>query len=70
MHHDVLLFLLGLAVLLGLARSLGEMCKRVGFPAVVGEILTGVLLGRTVLGRVAPGAFARPGARPPPSASG
>ena len=58
MHHDVLLFLLGLAVLLGVARIAGEMCRHFGFPAVVGEILTGVLLGKTLLGRVFPGAYA------------
>jgi Kef-type K+ transport system membrane component KefB len=57
-HHDVLLFLLSLAVLLGAARTLGEVCRRLGFPAVVGEIIAGVLIGKTVLGRVAPGAFA------------
>ena len=57
MHHDVLFFLLGLAVLLGVARILGEICRRWGLPAVAGEILAGVLLGRTLLGRVAPPAF-------------
>ncbi len=58
MHHDVLLFLLGLAVLLGVARILGEVCRRWGFPAVAGEIVAGVVLGKTLLGRCAPGAFA------------
>jgi Kef-type K+ transport system membrane component KefB len=57
-HHDVLLFLLGLAVLLGVARIFGEICRLLGFPAVVGEILTGVLLGKTLLGRIFPGAYA------------
>ena len=57
-HQDVLHFLLGLAVLLGVARILGEVCRRFGFPAVVGEIVSGVALGRTLLGRFAPGAFA------------
>jgi Kef-type K+ transport system membrane component KefB len=56
-HHDVLLFLLGLAVLLGLARILGEIARRFGFPAVVGEIIAGIALGKTLLGRVAPNAF-------------
>jgi Kef-type K+ transport system membrane component KefB len=56
-HHDILLFLLGLAVLLGLARSLGEVARRFGFPAVIGEILTGVVVGKTILGRISPGAF-------------
>lgn len=58
MHQDVALFLLALAVLLGAARLLGEAAARLGFPAVVGEILAGLLLGKTILGRLAPGAFA------------
>jgi Kef-type K+ transport system membrane component KefB len=56
-HHDVLLFLLSLGVLLGIARTLGEVCRRFGFPAVVGEIIAGILIGKTVLGRVSPAAF-------------
>ena len=56
MEHDVLLFLLGLAVLLGVARALGEVCRYFRFPAVAGEIVAGVLLGKTLLGRLAPGA--------------
>src|SRR6185503_5510450 len=57
-HRDVLLFLLSLALLLGGARLLGEVSRRLGFPAVVGEIISGILIGKTVLGRLAPGAFA------------
>ena len=58
MHHDILVFLLSLALLLGGARLLGEAARRLGFPAVVGEIVTGLLVGKTLLGRIAPGAFA------------
>src|SRR5262249_39866966 len=57
-HHEVLVFLLSLALLLGGARLLGEASRRLGFPAVVGEIIGGVLIGKTVLGRLAPGVFA------------
>lgn len=57
MHQEVLCFLLGLAALLGVARGLGEVCRGWGFPAVVGEIVAGVVLGKTVLGRFAPAAF-------------
>jgi Kef-type K+ transport system membrane component KefB len=56
-HHDVLVFLLSLAVLLGMARAFGAVAHKLGMPAVVGEILAGVFIGKTVLGRVAPGAF-------------
>lgn len=41
---------LGLAVILGLARAMGALARRFGQPAVIGEILTGVLLGPTLFG--------------------
>ena len=56
--NEVLCFLLGLAALLGVARALGELLRRCGFPSVVGEILAGIVLGKTILGHWAPGAFA------------
>ncbi|HEX8792515.1 MAG TPA: cation:proton antiporter [Polyangiaceae bacterium] len=57
MHEqDVLVFLLSLAVLLSAARLLGEMARRLGFPLVFGELASGIVLGPTVLGRLAPGA--------------
>lgn len=57
-EHQLLIFLLQLALLLGLARGLGYLFTRIGQPALVGEILTGVLLGPTILGRAAPGLWA------------
>lgn len=57
-EHEAVVFLLSIATLLGVARLLGELARSWGLPAVVGEILAGVLLGRTVLGRVLPGAHA------------
>ena len=56
-EHQVLVFLVQLAVLLALARLLGQACKRLGQPAVVGELAAGVVLGPSVLGRAAPDAF-------------
>ncbi len=47
--------LLSLGVLLAAARALGESARRLRQPAVLGELLAGVLLGPTVLGSVAPG---------------
>ncbi|MBS2012169.1 MAG: cation:proton antiporter [Deltaproteobacteria bacterium] len=59
MHeHDALVFLLSLATLLGVARLLGELARAIGLPMVVGEILAGVLLGQSGLGRVWPAAHA------------
>ena len=53
-EHDALVFLLSIAVLLGVARLLGELARAIGLPLVVGEILAGVLLGATGLRRFAP----------------
>lgn len=50
---QILTFLLQLAVLLVVALALGRLAMRFGLPAVVGELLSGVLLGPTLLGRLA-----------------
>ncbi|MDH7514402.1 MAG: cation:proton antiporter [Bacteroidota bacterium] len=52
--QEVFRFLLALAVLLATARLFGEGVKRFNQPAVLGEILAGIVLGPTVLGEVAP----------------
>lgn len=56
-EHEVLVFLVQLALLVGVARIFGWVMKSIGQPAVVGELLAGVILGPTLFGRVAPGAF-------------
>lgn len=56
-HHELLIFLVALAVLLAVARIMGEIARRFGLPAVAGEIIAGILIGKTVLGAVAPGAY-------------
>ena len=52
--HQVLVFLLQLGVLLLLALCLGGLARRLGLPAVAGELATGILLGPSILGRAAP----------------
>ncbi len=54
-EHNILIFLLQVLILLGLARGLGEMLRRRGQPTITAEILVGVVLGVTVLGRLFPG---------------
>lgn len=54
--ETLLHLLLGLLVLLTLARLLGRLAERAGLPAVVGELLTGVVLGPSLLGWLAPDA--------------
>jgi Kef-type K+ transport system membrane component KefB/mannitol/fructose-specific phosphotransferase system IIA component (Ntr-type) len=52
--HDTMTIFLALAILLGVARALGEVARHFRQPAVLGEILAGILLGPTVFGRIAP----------------
>jgi Kef-type K+ transport system membrane component KefB len=52
--HDTARLFLTLGLLLAAARTLGQVARRLRLPAVLGEILAGVLLGPTVLGRWAP----------------
>lgn len=52
--QQITLFLLALGILLGMARFLGEVARRLNQPSVLGEILAGVVLGPTLLGRIAP----------------
>lgn len=53
-ESHILVFLIQIAVLLGLARGMGELFRRKGQPTITAEILVGVLLGVTVLGRFLP----------------
>jgi Kef-type K+ transport system membrane component KefB/nucleotide-binding universal stress UspA family protein len=53
-HHDVLVLLVQVAILLVSARVLGEIAQRLGQSSVVGEILAGVLLGPSVLSSLVP----------------
>lgn len=55
--EDITVFLLSLGVMLGLAKLLGELARKLHQPAVLGEILAGVLLGPTLLGAIVPGVY-------------
>ncbi len=55
---DWTLLSLHLAAMLFVALVLGHAARRLGIPAVVGEIAGGLLLGPTILGRLAPETFA------------
>ena len=52
--HDVPGFLGLLAIVFASAKILGALAQRLGQPAVLGELLAGVLLGGSVLGLVDP----------------
>lgn len=59
MHYldesHILLFLVQLFILMGCARGLGELFRRWKQPVLTAEILVGVFLGPTILGRFLPG---------------
>lgn len=54
-EHNIFVFLVQIFLLLGLSRGLGEVFRRWKQPALTAEILVGVLLGPTILGRFLPG---------------
>jgi len=54
-EQNIFLFLLQIFLLLSLARGLGEVFRRWKQPALTAEILVGVILGPTILGRFFPG---------------
>ena len=53
-HQNIITLFLAIGILLGTARTLGEIAQRFRQPAVLGELLAGVLLGPTVLGMALP----------------
>lgn len=53
-HHDILMLLIQISVLLLTARVFGEIAKRLGQPSVVGEILAGIVLGPSLLSGISP----------------
>lgn len=57
-EHQLLVFWTQLLVLLLVARTLGHAMRRIGQPAVVGQLGAGLVLGPSVLGNVAPDALA------------
>ncbi|MBI1768560.1 MAG: cation:proton antiporter [Bacteroidetes bacterium] len=56
-HSDVAHLLLQLSVMLLMARLLAEASRKFRQPAVVGEIIAGILLGPTILGMINPDWF-------------
>ena len=55
--HSVFLLLVQLALLVAVARIGAEISKRLGLPAVVGELSAGIALGPTLLGHYFPQVF-------------
>ena len=57
-EEHIFLFLVQVFLLLALSRGLGLIFERYKQPSLTAEILVGVFLGPTILGRVAPGIYA------------
>jgi Kef-type K+ transport system membrane component KefB len=55
---DLIIFFLEIAIMLGVALACGQLFRRFHLPTVLGELLGGVLLGPTLFGTLAPGAYA------------
>jgi Kef-type K+ transport system membrane component KefB len=53
-HADVVHLLIQLSAMLVMGRILAEMARKIHQPAVIGEIIAGILLGPTVLGMFQP----------------
>ena len=58
LDHPLSHLLVQLLVIIAVSRVTGKLFTRVGQPAVVGEMAAGVLLGPSLFGLLAPGAFA------------
>lgn len=61
-HHldsPIGLLLLQILIILIVARLLGSLFRKIKQPAVIGEIVAGILLGPSLFGRLAPDLFAR-----------
>jgi len=58
-EHNLLIFLIQVVFLLGTARVLGELFRIWKQPTITAEILAGIFLGPTILGRFFPSIFQR-----------
>jgi Kef-type K+ transport system membrane component KefB len=54
---DLSLLILQIIVILGVARLVGRLFRKIRQPQVVGEMAAGILLGPSLLGLVAPRAY-------------
>ncbi len=55
--HQLLVFWVQFAALVGLGRILGLLLRRIGQPSVIGELASGLILGPSVFGQLWPSGF-------------
>lgn len=53
-HHQIIVLLLQISIMLLFGKLLSELAKKIKQPAVVGEILAGIIIGPTILGTIFP----------------
>lgn len=53
-HHEVMVLLVQLSTMLLMGRLFAEIARRLKQPAVVGELIAGIIIGPTVLGMIEP----------------
>ena len=53
-HHEVMVLLVQLSTMLLMGRLFAEIARRLKQPAVVGELIAGIMIGPTVLGMIEP----------------
>jgi Kef-type K+ transport system membrane component KefB/nucleotide-binding universal stress UspA family protein len=56
-EHMVAIFLIEIVLMLFLGRLLGEVMQRFGQPAVMGQLVAGVILGPSIFGHFLPGVY-------------
>lgn len=56
-HFEIIIFLIQLIGLLGISKFFGELARRLKQPAVIGEIIGGIIIGPTIIGTFAPSLF-------------
>ena len=56
-QHEIMNLLVQLSVMLMVGRLFAEMARKIKQPAVIGEILAGIILGPTILGMIQPDWF-------------
>lgn len=52
--HQLLIFLIQLAILLFCAMFLGKLARKYRMPSLVGEVCAGIILGPSILGQISP----------------
>ncbi|AFD00353.1 transporter, CPA2 family [Methanocella conradii HZ254] len=55
--HDIAVIFLDIVIMLSIALSFGHLMRRLHIPSIVGELIGGIVIGPTVLGRLSPNAY-------------